>query len=116
MDKIKVLADIESLYDEINKCTNDLVVEKLNDDKAALEKLYTQMESLMAKTQQQLDFLFGYIDNGYHVEKEQKIVRVKYITYLDSTVYDLRDDGWEIKQMVRMDENTPLLLLCERCR
>lgn len=63
MSKEEVLKDIQSLMEDIDNCENELVKAKLTDDISRLVNAYCQASKLLVQTKQELDFLYGYIED-----------------------------------------------------
>lgn len=64
MTKEKVLEDISSLIQDIDKCTEDLLDGRYSHNKEKFHASELQMEKLMIAAHQELTFLYDYIKEG----------------------------------------------------
>ena len=61
MNKEKILSDIQSLIQDIDKCTGELVIAYKAKDWVSAESIHHDMESLMVAAHQELSFLYDCI-------------------------------------------------------
>ena len=64
MNKELVLSDIKSIIEDIDKCTDELLLAYRAKDWSSAESVHHTMESIMVAAHQELSFLYDYIKEG----------------------------------------------------
>ena len=70
MNKEKILEDIQSLIQDINKCENEISRACIERDFEAFENARDKESGLLAKARQELNFLYDQINTLYGLKEQ----------------------------------------------